>query len=77
MTRQRALEMAVAAAIMRTYGADSGATLQADDIDVEVAATDDPPRTVCLKQMLVAMTRAGSGDWAGAVTALDVALSPR
>ena len=70
----RALEMAVAAAIMRTYGADSGAALQADDIDVEVAEAD-PPRTACLKQMLVAMTRAGSGDWAGAVTALDAALS--
>ena len=39
--------------------------------------TDDTPRTVCLKQMLVAMTRAASGDWAGAVTALDAALAAR
>jgi DNA-binding CsgD family transcriptional regulator/tetratricopeptide (TPR) repeat protein len=70
----RALEMAVAAAIMRTYGADSGSTVQAGDIDVEV--TDgDAPRTVCLKQMLAAMTLAARGDWADAVTALDVALA--
>ena len=32
-----ALEMAVLAAIMRTYGADGGATLEAGDIDVGVA----------------------------------------
>ena len=54
----RALEMAVAAAVMRTYGADSGATLDAGDIDVDVA-DGDSARTACLKQMLVAMTRAG------------------
>jgi len=70
----RALEMAVAAAIMRTYGADGGTTLKAGDIDVEVAEAD-APQTVCLKQMLVAMTRASHGDWSGAVTALDAALA--
>lgn len=73
-----ALEMAVAAAIMRTYGADSGAELAAGDIDLLIADTDTP-RTVCLKQMLVAMTLAAGSDdgvdWAGAVTALDVALA--
>ena len=42
----RALEMAVAAAIMRTYGADSGATLEVGDIDVEVAETDRAPDRV-------------------------------
>ncbi len=51
----RALEMAAAAAVMRTYGADSGAVLEAGDLDVEIA-DGDPARTVCLKQMLVAMT---------------------
>jgi DNA-binding CsgD family transcriptional regulator len=69
----RALEMATAAAIMRTYGA-GVATPQDVAVDVEVA-DDDAPRTACLKQMLTAMTKAGSGDWAGAVPALDVALS--
>lgn len=69
-----ALEMAVLAAIMRTYGADGGAALEAGDIDVAVA-DGDPPRTVCLKHMLVAMTRAGGDDWAGAVPALDLALA--
>lgn len=71
---QRALEMAVAAAIMATYGADGGATLEADDIGVQVAE-GEPPRTLCLKQMLVAMTLAAKGDWSGAVAALDVALA--
>ena len=70
----RALEMAVAAAIMRTYGADSGSSVEAGDIDVEVNDRDTP-RTVCLKQMLVAMTLAARGDWAEAVTALDVAVA--
>ncbi len=70
----RALEMAVAAAIMATYGADGGATLTLGDIDLEVTETDSA-RTVCLKQMLLAMTRAAEGDWASAVAALDVALA--
>ena len=70
----RALEMAVAAAIMRTYGADSGSGVETGDIDVEVNDRDSP-RTVCLKQMLVAMTLAARGDWAEAVTALDVAVA--
>ena len=69
-----ALEMAVLATVMRTYGADGGTALEAGDIDVEVAA-DDPPRTVCLKHLLVAMARAVDGDWAGAVPALDLALN--
>jgi len=70
----RALEMAVAAEVMRAYGADSGATLDDADFDITIAE-DDPPRTACLKQMLVAMSRAGRSDWSGAVAALDVALS--
>ena len=63
----------MAAAIMRAYGA-GGAAPASGDIDVEVA-DGDTARTVCLKQMLVAMTRAGIGDWTGAVPALDVALA--
>ena len=60
----RALEMAVAAAILRTYGADSGAELAPGDIDLKVTDTDTP-RTVCLKQMLVAMTLAAGGRVTG------------
>ena len=70
----RALEMAVAAAIMGTYGADGGARLAPGDIDTAVTETDSA-RTVCLKHMLVAMTRAEEGDWAAAVAALDLALA--
>ena len=70
----RALEIAVAAAIMRTYAADSGASLCSGDIVMEPAA-DDTPRTRCLKQMLLAMTLTTEQDWSGAVTALDSALA--
>ena len=70
----RALEMAVAAAVLRTFGADSGVTLPAGDVLAERSA-DDTPRTACLKQLLPSMTRAAEGDWAGAVAALDPALA--
>ena len=70
----RALEMAVAAAIMRTYGADGGARLDAGDVAADVTDAD-PPRTACLKQMFVAMTHAGRGAWSEAVAALDGALA--
>ncbi|MEP7092259.1 MAG: AAA family ATPase, partial [Nocardioidaceae bacterium] len=48
----RALEMAVAAAVARSHGIDSGARLSADTIDVNVSP-HDTPRTRCLKQLLV------------------------
>jgi DNA-binding CsgD family transcriptional regulator len=70
---RRALEMAVAAAIMLTYGADSGARLSTGGLLGE-GATDDSPRAVCLRQMLLAMTRAAESDWPGAVQAFDVAV---
>ncbi len=69
----RALEMAVAAAIMASYGADGGVSLDDGDIDTDVTEADSA-RTACLKQMLVAMTRADEGDWVSAVAALDLAL---
>ena len=59
----RALEMAVAAAIMATYGVEGGATLAEGDIDTRGHRGRLRPE-VCLKQMLVAMTRAAGGDWA-------------
>ncbi len=70
----RALEIAVAAAIMRTYAVDSGAALPSGEIVVDPSAGDSP-RTSCLKQMLVAMTLTTEEDWSGAVAALDSALS--
>ena len=70
----RALEIAVAAAIMRTYAVDSGAVLQSGDIFAKPAA-GDTPRTRCLKQMLLAMTLTTEEDWPGAVAALDSALA--
>ncbi len=70
----RALEMAVAAAIMRTYAVDSGAALPPGNI-VAKPSPGDSPRTRCLKQMLTAMTLTTEEDWSGAVAALDSALA--
>ena len=69
----RALDNAVAAALIRTYGADSGTPLPTSDTLATLAAGDSP-RTTCLKQMLVAMTRVAEGEWAAGVEALDLAL---
>ena len=69
---QRALEMAVAAAVMRTYGADSGAALETEVI-LAASADGDSPRTRCLRQLLVAMTSVSGHDWTAAVGELDVA----
>ncbi|MEP6815565.1 MAG: AAA family ATPase, partial [Marmoricola sp.] len=69
----RALEMGVAAAVMSTYGADSGAVL---DVDVILAnsACGDTPRTRCLRQLLRTLTLAGNNDVRAAVAALDQAV---
>jgi DNA-binding CsgD family transcriptional regulator len=69
----RALDIAVAAAVMRTFGADSGTPLPVTAALV-VPTADDPPRTLCLRHMLVAMTQVADGDWSSAVAALDRAL---
>ncbi len=68
----RALDIGVAAAVMRTFGADSGTPLRADDL---LAATgeDDSARTRCLRQMLIAMTHVAEGRWPPALEALDLA----
>jgi DNA-binding CsgD family transcriptional regulator len=69
----RALDIGVAAAVMRTFGADSGTPLAVTDALV-VPVAGDPPRTSCLRHMLVAMTRVAEGDWYAAAAALDRAL---
>jgi DNA-binding CsgD family transcriptional regulator len=70
----RALDIGVAAAVMRTFGADSGTPLRWEDL-LGATAHDDSARTRCLRQMLVAMTRVAEQRWAEAVEALDLALT--
>jgi DNA-binding CsgD family transcriptional regulator len=70
----RALEMAVAATLMSSYGADSGTSLSADLLPVAVEA-GDTTRTRCLKQLHTAMTLAGGGEWGDAVAALRPAFA--
>ncbi|HYO40933.1 MAG TPA: AAA family ATPase [Nocardioidaceae bacterium] len=69
----RALDIGVAAAVMRTFGADSGTPLTVTDALV-VPVAGDPPRSQCLRHMLVAMTQVAEGDWYAATAALDRAL---
>jgi DNA-binding CsgD family transcriptional regulator len=69
----RALETATLAAVMRTFGADSGTRLPSGDV-VAAPGPDDEPRTRCLKQMLTAMTLTAEGRWSQAVAVLDEAL---
>ena len=70
----RALEIATAAAVMRTFGADSGTRLPSGDVVAAPPAAEDAPRSRCLKQLLTSMTAAAEGQWAEAVAALDQAL---
>jgi DNA-binding CsgD family transcriptional regulator len=69
---QRALEMGVLAATLRTYGADSGTRLPTADFLME-PSEGESARTRCLQQMLAAMTLTADGDWSGAARALDLA----
>ena len=66
----RGLEMAVAAAVMQSYGADSGSRL---DLEHVHPVADERPRTRCLEGLLDAMTSAAGHDWSAAVLALDAA----
>jgi DNA-binding CsgD family transcriptional regulator/tetratricopeptide (TPR) repeat protein len=66
----RALDIGVAAAVMRTFGADSGTPLPVTD-SLVVPVNGDSPRTLCLRHMLVAMTQVAEGDWYAATAALD------
>ena len=69
----RALELAVAAALLSTYGADSGTTL--DTRAITGGTTDGTtPRTRCLGHLLVALTHATTHDWTPARAALRAAL---
>ncbi|MDX6300643.1 MAG: hypothetical protein QOF53_1857 [Nocardioidaceae bacterium] len=68
----RALEMAVAAAVARSHGIDSGARLAADTIDVGLSP-QDTPRTRCLKHLLVSTRHDIAGDRASAFDELHAA----
>ena len=71
----RALEMACAAALNRTYGADSGATLGAEVLARLLTPTaQDTERTACLRLLLATLTASGDQDWARAAPALEQAL---
>jgi DNA-binding CsgD family transcriptional regulator/tetratricopeptide (TPR) repeat protein len=71
----RALEMSCAAALNRTYGADSGATLGAEVLARLLAPTEhDTERTACLRLLLATLTASGDQDWARAAPALEQAL---
>ena len=71
----RALEMACAAALNRTYGADSGATLGDGQLTHLLTTTDqDTPRTRCLRLLLRTLTACGDQDWGRAAPALAWAL---
>ena len=70
----RALEMAVAAMLTRTYGGDSGATLDNVQAHLLTATVSDTPRTRCLQLLLGTLTASADGDWAQAVATLERAL---
>jgi DNA-binding CsgD family transcriptional regulator len=69
----RALELAVAAALMSAYGSDSGATLDATAL-AAAAIADESPRTRCLGHLLLGLTYASAHEWASGLTSLQAAL---
>jgi DNA-binding CsgD family transcriptional regulator len=71
----RALEMACAAALTRTYGGDSAATLPDAVLATLLTPTGtDDPRTACLRLLLATLTASADGDWADAAAHLGGAL---
>jgi DNA-binding CsgD family transcriptional regulator len=72
----RALEMASAAALTRTYGGDSGAALPHQVLAHLLAPTDsDSARTECLRLLLGTLSAAADSDWARATSTLERALA--
>jgi DNA-binding CsgD family transcriptional regulator len=70
----RALELAVAAVLLSTYGADSGTAVDAAALAADAIA-GDTSRTRCLGHLLLTLTRAAAHDWAPAVASLRAALA--
>ena len=69
----RALELAVAAALMSTYGSDSGTTFDVGALAARSTA-GDTPRSRCLGHLLLALTQASLHDWASGLASLRAAL---
>ena len=69
----RALELAVAAALLSIYGADSGSALELAALAGATAA--DTPRTRCLGHLLLALTEASAQDWVRGLSSLRAALN--
>jgi DNA-binding CsgD family transcriptional regulator len=71
----RGLEMAAAAALNRTYGADSGAILGEAALTHLLTPSDgDTRRTSCLRLLLATLTASGDHDFRRAVAELERAL---
>jgi DNA-binding CsgD family transcriptional regulator/tetratricopeptide (TPR) repeat protein len=70
----RALELAVAAALLSTYGADSGTDLDVTALAVD-AASSDTMRTRCLGHLLLSLTQAAGQEWYPALASFRAALS--
>ena len=68
----RALELAVASALLSTYHADSGTTLGVTALTR--TSVDDSSRTRCLRHLLLSLTQASAHEWAPALTSLRAAL---
>jgi DNA-binding CsgD family transcriptional regulator len=69
----RALDNAVVAALIRTYGADSGTPLPMAD-DLAMPTPGDSLQTLCLKQLLTTMTHVAENRWSAAAESLNLAL---
>jgi DNA-binding CsgD family transcriptional regulator len=69
----RALELAVAAALLRTYGADSGTAYDVHAL-AAAAATSDTAHCRCLGHLLLSLTQAAGGEWPAARASLRSAL---
>jgi DNA-binding CsgD family transcriptional regulator len=69
----RALELAVAAALLSTYGADSDTTLDVTALATQ-ASIGDTARSRCLGHLLLSLTQASDGDWSVSLASLRGAL---
>ncbi|WP_088288264.1 helix-turn-helix transcriptional regulator [Kineosporia sp. A_224] len=69
----RALELAVAAALLRSHGADSGTVLDVRRLAV-AASTGDTAHGRCLGHLLLSLHQAAAHEWAEALASLHAAL---
>ncbi|UQU67601.1 LuxR family transcriptional regulator [Couchioplanes caeruleus] len=69
----RALELAVAAALLRSHGADSGTVFDVRELAVAATAGDTVHRR-CLGHLLLSLTQAAVADWSAASASLHAAL---